>query len=77
MISCQYLTVRINFEFNGIILDTEATTESSQTGAEKKTTPQEERPAPQKASGSSVDNALIERNTRGEWPLEIFRYQGN
>ncbi|PFX14436.1 NFX1-type zinc finger-containing protein 1 [Stylophora pistillata] len=47
-------------------VDTETTIESSQTGAEKRTTPQGARSAPQGASGSSVDNSPIERNTRDD-----------
>ena len=69
------LTSVTNFDFNGIFLDAEATTESSQTGAEKKTIPQAARSAPQKASGSSVDNGPVQRKTRGEWPVGIFGHQ--
>ncbi|RMX51305.1 hypothetical protein pdam_00004652 [Pocillopora damicornis] len=47
-------------------VDTEATTESSQTGTEKKTTPQAARSATQKASGGSVDNGPVQRKTRDD-----------
>ena len=71
----QNLTLVTNYDFNGIFLDTEATTESSQTGTEKKTTPQAARSATQKASGGSVDNGPVQRKTRGEWPVGIFGHQ--
>lgn len=64
-----------NFDFNGIFLDAEAITEPGQTAAQEKTTPQAARSAPQKASGSSVDNGPVQRRTRGGWSLGIFGYQ--
>ena len=69
------LTSVTHFDFNGIFLDTEAITESGQTAAQEKTTPQAARSAPQKASGSSVDNGPVKRKTRGGWSLGIFGYQ--
>ena len=59
-------------DLDAMFVDTEATTEPSQTGARKKTTTGTERSASQE-NGSTADNEIDGRNPPGRWFVQIFR----